>query len=124
MATPRILRLNDADNVVIAIGRVSNGDTLQDGVLARGTVGKGHKIALSSIAEGEPIRKFGQIIGFASTQIAPGPWVHEHNVAIHDFSRDYAFAFEARPDGGLLPGEVPETFQGFRRPDGRVGTRN
>ncbi|MCD7107737.1 altronate dehydratase family protein [Rhizobium sp. DKSPLA3] len=124
MATPRILRLNDADNVVIAIDRVSTGDSLQNGVVARSAVGKGHKIALARIAEGEPIRKFGQIIGFAAVPIAPGDWVHEHNVAIHDFSRDYAFASEARPDGGLLAGEVPETFQGFRRPDGRVGTRN
>ncbi len=72
--------------------------------------------------KGEAIRKFGQVIGFAGTDIPAGEWVHEHNVVLHDFERDYAFATEAKLDTGLRPGETPATFQGFRRADGRVGT--
>jgi altronate hydrolase len=124
MAAPRTLRLHDADNVIITIESLSRGKVIDGGVTVAAAVPRGHKVAVQPIRNGEPIRKFGQIIGFASSDIQPGDWVHEHNVAIHDFERDYAFALEAKPDSGLLPGESPATFEGFRRADGRVGTRN
>ncbi|GAC1043212.1 UxaA family hydrolase [Rhizobium sp. No.120] len=124
MAAPRTLRLHDADNVVIAIESLSRGKVIDGGITVAASVPRGHKVAVQPIASDEPIRKFGQIIGFAKSDIQPGDWVHEHNVAIHDFERDYAFSSEAKPDGGLLPGERPATFEGFRRADGRVGTRN
>jgi altronate hydrolase len=75
------------------------------------------------IAAGEPVRKYGQVIGFASRAIAPGSWVHEHNVTLHDFARDYRFAEGARNDEILSP-ELRATFEGYVRPDGRTGTRN
>ena len=61
------------------------------GLAARERVPRGHKMAVRAIAKDEPVLKFGQIIGFASSRIAPGDWVHEHNVALHDFERDYRF---------------------------------
>ena len=124
MATPRTLRLNEADNVIIALDSVRDGAVLAEGVRAGRQIPRGHKIAVRAIAKGEAIRKFGQVIGFAATDIAVGDWVHEHNVELHEFARDYAFASEAKPDSGLLPGELPATFEGFRRADGRAGTRN
>ena len=124
MSTPRTLRLHDADNVIVAVDSVPRGAALAGGVTARAVIPRGHKIACVPIPAGQPIRKFGQVIGFARDDIAVGDWVHEHNVVLQDFERDYAFASEARPDTGLLPGERPATFQGFRRADGRVGTRN
>ncbi|WP_159995298.1 UxaA family hydrolase [Roseomonas sp. 18066] len=124
MTEPRTLRLHAADNVVIAIDALADGMQAAGGVLVHGRVPKGHKLAVESIAEGAPVRKFGQIIGFAAKPIAAGDWVHEHNVVIQEFERDYAFATEAKPDEGLRPGEAPATFQGFLRPGGRVGTRN
>ena len=124
MSTPRTLRLHDADNVIVAVDSVPRGAALAGGVTARAVIPRGHKIACLPIPAGQPIRKFGQVIGFARQDIAVGDWVHEHNVVLQDFERDYAFASEATPDTGLLPGERPATFQGFRRADGRVGTRN
>jgi altronate hydrolase len=121
---PRTLRLNEADNVVIAVDRLPAGTELPGGVVASGAVPQGHKMAIVPIPEGAAIRKFGQIIGFAGSDIAPGTWVHEHNVVLRDFDRDYGFATEARPPEGPRPGEAPATFEGFRRADGRVGTRN
>src|SRR3569833_1406636 len=70
-----------------------------------------------------PVRKYGQIIGFASKPIAPGDWVHEHNVVMHDFARDYRFAEGAKNDE-ILPPEQRATFEGYVRPNGRTGTRN
>ncbi|MFG1380500.1 UxaA family hydrolase [Xanthobacter versatilis] len=124
MADPRTLRLNAADNVLIAIDTVPQGAALPGGLTTTRTVPRGHKIACAPIPAGAPVRKFGQVIAFAGVDIAPGDWVHEHNVMLKDFERDYAFASEARPLETLLPGETPATFEGFRRPDGRAGTRN
>lgn len=122
--TPTTLRLNDSDNIVVAIGDIRQGAQVEGAVLATRRIPRGHKIASRPIAAGEPILKFGQIIGFASAAIAPGDWVHESNVTMGEFERDYAFSVDARPPEGLREDEVPAFFQGFRRPDGRVGTRN
>ncbi len=99
---PRAIRLHEQDNVVIAIDLVNQGDSAA-GLTAREKILKGHKMALAPIREGEPIRKFGQIIGFAKGHIAPGEWVHEHNVGLHEFARDYAFCADARDDDVLPP---------------------
>ncbi|MBM3520430.1 MAG: altronate dehydratase [Alphaproteobacteria bacterium] len=121
--SPRLLRLNDADNVVVAIDAIAAGAATSAGIAARERVMKGHKMAARPIATGEAIRKFGQIIGFASKDIAAGDWVHEHNTGLHDFARDYAFCRDAGPVD-LLPEEKRATFQGIRRENGKVGTRN
>jgi altronate hydrolase len=122
MASPRTIRLHAEDNVAVAIDQVAQGDVAA-GLTARERILRGHKMALLPISEGEPIRKFGQIIGFATRHIAPGEWVHEHNVGLHDFNRDYRFCEDAREDD-LLPEGSRATFEGYRRANGRTGTRN
>ncbi len=124
MTAPRTLRLHDADNVVVAIDPISAGAVLPFGLTVVDRVPKGHKVSTTGIGQGQPVRKFGQIIGFASQDIPPGSWVHVHNVTIGEFELDYAFAEEVHEDQVLRPGELPAHFQGFRRPGGRVGTRN
>jgi altronate hydrolase len=121
-SAPRFLRLNAADNVVIAVDQIDQGRAVE-GVAAGARIPRGHKMAVVRIEKDQPIRKFGQIIGFASGDILPGEWVHEHNCYFASFERDYAFAAEARPDD-LLPVEERATFEGFRRANGTVGTRN
>jgi altronate hydrolase len=120
---PRTLRLNARDNVVVAVDAIDAGMALPDGVVALQRVPKGHKVAVLPISEGQPILKFGQIIGFASEPIAPGSHVHTHNCAFHAFERDYAFAEDAKVEP-ILPLDRQATFQGFRRANGRSGTRN
>jgi altronate hydrolase len=122
MNTPRTIRLSPDDNVAIAIDLVNQGADAA-GLTARERILRGHKMAVEPIREGEPIRKFGQIIGFAKNHIAPGEWVHEHNVGLHDFERDYAFCADAKGDD-LVPPELQATFQGYRRASGKTGTRN
>ncbi|MDJ1157489.1 altronate dehydratase family protein [Chelatococcus sp. SYSU_G07232] len=120
--TPRCIRLHPSDNVVVAVDAIEPGGVVE-GVTARVRVPRGHKMATRPIPEGEAILKFGQIIGCASRPIEAGEWVHEHNVVMHDFARDYRFAEDAR-DEEILPVAERATFRGFRRADGRVGTRN
>jgi altronate hydrolase len=119
---PRFIRLAAQDNVVVAVDMIDAGKRV-DGVTAAARVMKGHKMATRPVAEGEPIVKYGQIIGFASQPIQPGDWVHTHNCAFAAFERDYAFAQDARPES-VLPLEARATFEGFRRAKGRAGTRN
>ncbi len=118
-----MLRLNAADNVVVAITTVEKGAATSEDIPALERIGKGHKMAAVDIAAGAPVRKFGQIIGFAKTNIAAGAWVHEHNIGMGELSHDYAFAQGAMPLD-VLPLEKQATFQGFRRANGKVGTRN
>jgi altronate hydrolase len=120
---PRTLSLHKDDNVRVTVDAIHAGDRLPGGIIAAMRVPRGHKIASRAIGTGEPIIKFGQIIGFASDAIALGSWVHEHNVAMSDFARDYAFGADvergrAAPAGGVL------TFEGYRRVSGKAGTRN
>ena len=119
---PRTVRLSDADNVVVAVDPIAQGHVVH-GVEVRARVPRGHKMATTKIEKGAPILKFGQIIGFASSDILPGDWVHEHNVEMHAFDRDYRFAEDAREEE-ILPVELQATFEGFRRANGKVGTRN
>src|SRR6185437_15054678 len=123
MTTPRALRLDPADNVIIAIDDISAGSEPAGGVSARQRIPKGHKMAVVPIEEAAPIRKFGQIIGFASRPIGAGEWVHEHNCAIKEFARDYHFCEDTRLEN-ILPVEEQPTFQGYRRANGKVGVRN
>jgi altronate hydrolase len=121
--THRFLRLNAVDNVVVAITTAEKGGATSEGIVASERIGKGHKMASMAIKSGDPVRKFGQIIGFAKKNIEAGDWVHEHNIGMGEISHDYAFGQGATQEA-ILPLEKQATFQGFRRANGRVGTRN
>ena len=108
---PRVVRLNAADNVVTAVDPVEAG-AVAAGVTARTRIPRGHKMTTTGIPQGQPILKFGQIIGFAAKPIEPGEWVHEHNVEMHDFARDYRFAEDARQEE-ILPVAEQATFEGY-----------
>jgi altronate hydrolase len=123
MTTPRTLRLNALDNVIIAVDEIPAGAQAVAGVSARERIPKGHKMAIAATDTGAPIRKFGQIIGFASRPIAPGEWVHEHNCEVREFARDYHFGEDARPETIAAVEDQP-TFLGYHRKNGKVGTRN
>ena len=118
------IRLNPADNVVVARADMLRGaEAPAEGITALEHIPAGHKIATKSIADGEPVRKYNQIIGFAKGDIAVGAHVHVHNCEMQEFSRDYAFCQDMRPTD-YVPEAERATFQGFRRPSGKCGTRN
>jgi altronate hydrolase len=103
---------------------VKSGTELRNGsvhVTAAKNIPAGHKIALAPISDGSPVRRYGQIIGFAQGNIAAGEHVHTHNVVVKDFARDYTAGTSIHP---LEPAREARAFQGYARPDGKVGTRN
>lgn len=121
MAAYPVISLHPEDGVVIARSTIAPGTPVADGVVASQRIPPGHKVAVREHAPGEAILKFGQIIGFATQPIAAGQHVHVHNLGMGEFTKDYAFGQDAKPTQMIDP---PATFQGIRRPDGRVATRN
>jgi altronate hydrolase len=123
----KTLVLNPADNIAVALTNLDVGAETPQGVRTSKRVPKGHKFATRPIRAGEAVVKFGQIIGFATTEIPAGEWVHEHNCGMGAeggaFERDYDFCAAAVPPNMVLEANRA-TFAGFRRANGKVGTRN
>ena len=118
------IRLHEADNVVTAKETIPTSTNISnEGLTTAMEIPVGHKVATEAIAAGKPIRKYNQIIGFATEAIDPGTHVHTHNVEMKTFNRDYKFGEDAKPTH-YVPDPQKATFQGIKRPDGRVATRN
>jgi altronate hydrolase len=123
------VQLRPQDNVAVVARPIAAGTQLDHQgtkLTVPGRIGMGHKVALKPIKKGEAVYKYGQIIGFASKEIAPGEWVHVQNVSADAFERDYAFCRDCppRPAAAEL-----RTFQGYDRGPERAepyryGTRN
>jgi altronate hydrolase len=118
------VRLHPDDNVVTArIDLLPKTAVGGEHVTCEARIPAGHKVATRRIEAGEPIKKYDQIIGFATEAIEPGQHVHTHNVEMRDFARDYAFGADARPTA-YVPADQRASFQGFLRDNGKAGTRN
>jgi altronate hydrolase len=121
---PNVIHLNPRDNTCVAREPMSAGDEISvagQTVTLTEEIRTGHKIAVEPIATGDPIFKYGQVIGAATQPISVGEWVHVHNVATGKLVQEYAKATDipAPP-----PAITDRTFMGYRRSNGGVGTRN
>jgi len=123
-----VIRLHRDDDVVIARSQLIGGTCIEaERVTVAGLIPPGHKLATRAIETGQAVRRYGQIIGFASRRIEPGEHVHTQNLAMGEFARDYAFCadrIDATATGGTAGPTPPVTFRGIVRDDGRVATRN
>ena len=116
------VRLDPSDNVVTATRALEVGIPVET-VATRALIPTGHKIATTDISKGEAVRKYAQVIGYASTDIAAGEHVHTQNVEFRNTDADYEFATDLRPVTPVAEG-ARDTFMGYRRDNGTVGTRN
>jgi len=114
------VRLDRTDSVVVAT-RLLEAGSVVEGVTINARTPSGHKVATATLAPGDPVRKYAQIIGYATQPIHPGDHVHTHNVEFRNTSVDYDFATDYRP---AEPVTSVDTFMGYHRDSGRVGTRN
>lgn len=131
------VRLHRDDNILIAKTGVPKGTSVDLGegdmlVLTQDVIDLGHKMAIETILEGQPVRKYGQMIGYATETIKPGEWIHSHNLSVGELNLDYAYSTHV-PDP---PEPINDrTFLGYRRkaqgshplgthPLGTAGTRN
>lgn len=118
------LRLHAEDDVAVAMRELVRGALLlHDGgtIETRRTIPQAHKLALRPIPAGQPVHKYGQVIGRATRAIAAGDHVHTHNMGM-DAHTDIRYEFGSAR-GSLPPPSRPRTFDGYVRADGRVGTR-
>ena len=119
-----VIRLNPNDNVVVARVDVPIGTEVPgEHFTSRSQVPAGYKIAARKILKGEAILKYNVTVGFANVDIEPGTMVHSHNTEFREFDRDYAYASEFKPVE-MLPEWARASFDGYVRPNGKVGTRN
>ncbi len=120
------LRLHPDDDVAVALMPLAPGRSVMiEGLRLRtsAAIPAGHKLALRAVAAGQPVRRYGQVIGFATRAIAAGDHVHSQNLAVGSMTLEYEFGTDLRPVP-FVPSEERRSFMGFRRPAGRAGTRN
>lgn len=117
---PDFIKIHQNDNVAVALRTIPAG-TVFEGVSARAEIPQGHKMALLPMKEQDQIVKYGFSIGHATTDIAAGDWVHTHNMATN-LSGEIEYKYE--PQVNDLKEMPPQTFQGYRRGDGKAGIRN
>ncbi len=120
--------LNPHDDVAIARRPLGKGVILQlpaenERVEVRQRIPSGHKVALHAVEQGQAVRRYGSIIGFATQPIHVGEHVHSHNLAVGELHQEYEYSVDVQPPE-FVPAEQRRTFMGYRRPDGKAGTRN
>ena len=116
------LKLSGRDDVLIAVRELPAGTVIaKEDCTILERIPAGHKVSVRNINLGEPVRRYGQVIGFATKNIKKGQHIHVHNLEVRNFERDYAFSSEPHL---IAPAKTPAQFMGIRRADGRVGTRN
>jgi len=113
------IRLDPTDTVVTATRALEVGAQIED-TTTRALIPSGHKIATRDLARGAAIRKYAQVIGYAADAIRAGDHVHTHNVEFRATDVEYEFGTNLRP---VTPASG-DTFMGYRRENGQVGTRN
>ena len=124
-ARPITIRMHPADNVAIVAndGGLPAGTVLPDGLVLREHVPQGHKVALVDLAQGAAILRYGEVIGYAEKPIPRGAWIEESLVRLPE-----APPLETLPLATKVPPALPPldgyTFEGYRNPDGTVGTKN
>ncbi|MDF2570791.1 MAG: uxaA 3 [Sporomusa sp.] len=119
-----LLKIHANDNVAVTLAPVAAGEVLSvnsQTLQATVAVDKGHKVSLCNIAKGQKIIKYGFPIGVASDDIKIGDWVHTHNLTT---GLGEILEYEYKPELSELMEIEPAIFQGYRRPDGKVGIRN
>ncbi len=122
---PHYIRLHESDNVAIVVNSfgLPPGTQFSDGLVLKEFVPQGHKVALTDLADGAPIRRYGEVIGYAIGDIPQGSWVEESKVRMPSPP-----ALDSLELGTRVPAPLPPlegyTFEGYRNPDGSVGTKN
>ncbi len=120
-----LIKTAETDNVAIvtSIEGIQEGSMLEDALISKEFIPMGHKIALNELPKNSPIIRYGQIIGYAAQHIQPGEWVHEGKMSLPrpPELKDIPFSSKLTAETPPLEGY---TFQGYRNPDGSVGTKN
>lgn len=122
-----VLQVHPRDNMLVALQPLAQGAALPEPfaeLSAQQAIPAGHKVALTNIAKGQPVIKYGFAIGKATTDINAGEHIHSHNLAtLLSGKVDYRYS-GCQAQHLAFPAGLPTEFMGYRRANGKVGTRN
>ncbi|MFP6670069.1 MAG: SAF domain-containing protein, partial [Pirellulaceae bacterium] len=116
--------LHPDDNIGVAVRNLKAGEVISlasHEITLQEDIPTGHKFAVESLAVEDSVFKYGQVIGVTTSGIGPGQWVHTHNLVNAVFGREYEKATDIP---AAQPSIDDRSFMGFRRPNGKAGTRN
>lgn len=120
----KCIKIHDEDSVAVAIKDLKAGVVVTvcgEDIKLQNNIPAGHKFAVKNIPKGENIIKYAYPIGCAKSDIKKGEHVHTHNTKSNLTN---LLEYEYAPDFKEIKKISPRTFMGYRRPDGKVGTRN
>jgi altronate hydrolase len=121
---PLVIRLHENDNVVTAKSDLEINSKLdKENIITNQHIPVGHKVSTRNISKGADIIKYDNIIGIALENIKSGDHIHVHNTGMVNRKKDYQFS-QGCKEVKVLPESERATFMGYRRPNGKVGTRN
>lgn len=126
MKEKRLIQIQKEDNVAIAIDGLEQGETVSlngNNFCALTPVPINHKIALRDFKKGDDIIKYGHPIGRATKDIQKGEWVHSHNMKTK-LAGQLEYIYQPVPSKKEASDRSEETFMGYVRKNGEVGTRN
>lgn len=126
IAPPLALRIAPDDDVAVALQDLERGEDVEIGsttITLLDSIARGHKFAVRARRAGEPVRRYGWPIGRATAEIRVGAHVHTHNVQTLLAGLD-SYRFEPLASNPPEIAREDRTFLGYRRANGRVGTRN
>lgn len=120
-----VIKVTSTDNVAVAadFGGLKKGDRIENGLVILENIPMGHKVALTDIAVGEKIVRYGQNIGFAKIPIKKGEGVHDAKM---EMPKPPDLKSIPMPEGvpTALKPLTGYSFMGYKNPDGSVGTKN
>lgn len=125
-AETRLVRIAPSDHVAVALIAIPAGTLLEIGganVTTTDDIPAFHKVALVNLSKGQEVFRFGQPIGIATADIAPGTHIHSHNLR-SQLGEKLSYDLDAYEPFQSAFAASAKTFMGYRRADGRVGTRN
>lgn len=122
---PLYIKMREDDNVAIIAneGGLPAGTKFPSGLELREHVPQAHKVALVDIPENGPVIRYGVVIGYALQELKAGSWINENRLrmpaalGLENLPKATVKAVKQEPLSGY-------TFEGYRNPDGTVGTRN
>src|SRR5688500_1528135 len=126
-STPAVYRVAAEDDVAVALRDLAARETIAVGdrsIVLVDPIPRGHKVAIRAVSSGQPVRKYGWPIGRATADIAVGTHVHTHTVATLLSGTDEYDYSPATPSASVAKAPNAATFMGYRRANGKVGTRN
>lgn len=126
MQRPLLIKINPLDNVAIVVndGGLPSGTHIEQfGITLKDYVPQGHKVVLKALKQDDEILRYGEIIGYANTDLDEGCWVNEAVTRMPEAPELETLEMATRPDPKLEP-LTGYTFKGYKNKDGSVGTKN